>query len=84
MDAGGFLKIAMHRVQCPLAVQLQAHCGVELTNSQIEDPYLPLSTQQTTDFIAQFDADHTLEISQDFRQTQTANFGCFDKCTKFD
>ena len=30
-------------------------CGEELTNSQIEDPYFPLSTQQTTYFL---DADH--------------------------
>lgn len=30
-------------------------CGGELTNSQIEDPYFPLSTQQTTYFL---DADH--------------------------
>ena len=43
-------------------------CGVELTNSQIKDTYLLLSTQQTTDFLAQFDADHALANSQDFRQ----------------
>ena len=33
-------------------------CRVELTNSQIEDPYIPLSTQQTTDFLGQYDTDH--------------------------
>ena len=31
--------------------------GVELSSSQIEDPYKELSTQQTTDYLKQFDDD---------------------------
>ena len=38
-------------------------CGVELTKSHIEDPYLLLSTQQTTDLLAQYDADHACNFS---------------------
>ena len=31
---------------------------LELTSSQIKDPYPPLSTQQTTHFLAQYGVDH--------------------------
>ena len=34
-------------------------CGVELTCSQLEDPYTELSTQQTADFLAHVDDDCT-------------------------
>ena len=32
--------------------------GVELTSSQVNDPYKELSTQQTTDFLDNFDCDN--------------------------
>ena len=44
-------------------------CGVELTSSQIADPYRKLSTQQTCAFLAQFDGDeYFLNIDADFEQ----------------
>ena len=44
-------------------------CGVELTSSQIADPYRELSTQQTCALLAQFDGDeYFLNIDADFEQ----------------
>ena len=44
-------------------------CGVDLTCSQLEDPYRELSTQQTADFLANFDDDgYFPEIDSGFEQ----------------
>ena len=43
--------------------------GVELSSSQIEDPYKELSTQQTTDFLENFDCDDYFpKLDSDFEQ----------------
>ena len=49
LDAGGLLKIG---IQCSHTLWSRTD---QLTD---KDPYLPLSTQQTIDFLAQYDADH--------------------------
>ena len=48
---------------------LEDNSGVQLTSSQIADPFREISTQQTSDFLANFDTDdHFPQLDSEFEQ----------------